>query len=121
MYETRFACMVLLRPSIENAALLEPSNANISVSLMAEPVNTPVFVPDKSIGLNPASTIASIDLSKHNRVIGSMTSASFGWALKNIVSNLSTFFSFPTPDIPLNSSKFFNENIDVPLIFPRGY
>jgi len=78
MYETRFACIVLLRPNIEKAAVLEKSNVYISVSLIAEPENTAVFVPCKSAGLKPASKIASIERSMKILVIASITSASLG-------------------------------------------
>jgi len=105
MYDTRFACIVLLRPNIENAAVLEESNEYISVSLMAEPVNTAVFDPYKSSGLRPASMTASIDLSMKILVIASITSASLGCALKNVASNLSTFFNFPVPDAAPSSPK----------------
>lgn len=105
MYDTRFACIVLLRPNIENPTCLEESMAIISVSLIAEPMNTAVFVPYKSAGLKPASIIASIDLSKLSFVKMSITSASFGCALKNIESNLSTFFILPVPAVTPSSPR----------------
>lgn len=105
MYDTRFACIVLLRPNIENPTNLEQSMTIISVSLIAEPMNTAVFVPYKSAGLKPASIIASTDLSKLSFVKTSMTSASFGCALKNIESNLSTFCILPVPAVTPSSSE----------------
>lgn len=104
MNETRFACIVLLRPNIEYPVAFEQSMANISVSLIAEPIKTPVFVPCKSAGLKPASIIASTDLSKHCRVIMSITAASFGCALKNTLSNLIIVFNFPVPELAPNAS-----------------
>jgi len=71
---------------------------------MADPVNTAVLDPYKSDGLRPASIIASIDLSRQILVNGSVFSASFGWALKNVASNLSMVFNFPVPLIAPSSS-----------------
>lgn len=97
MYDRRFACIVLLWPSIVYPTDLELSMNNISVSLIEEPMNTAVFVPDKSAGLKPASITASIDLSKVIFVKTSITCASFGCTLKNVESNLSKFFILPVP------------------------
>jgi len=103
-YETRLACIVLLRPNIENAEYCQQSIVYISVALMADPVNTAVLDPCRFSGLRPASTIASIDLSKQTLVSGSVLSASLGRALKNVASNLSTVFSLPAPPIAPSSS-----------------
>lgn len=78
MKESRLACIVLLRPNIENDKLEEASMHAISVSLIADPINTAVFVPCKSDGLRPASIIDSIDLSKSVFVNKSITLQSFG-------------------------------------------
>lgn len=104
MYETRLACIVLLWPSIENAIDFEESNISISVSLLDVPMNTAVFDPCRSAGFKPASMIASIDLSKANRVNMSMTSVSFGCTLKNVPSKRSMSFIFPVPEATPSSS-----------------
>lgn len=103
-YDTRFACIVLLAPNIEKVFIASGFITTSSDSLIEEDANTDVLDPDKSVGHKPASIMASIDFSRNTLVIVSIISASFGWTLKNVVSNLSMFFNFPVPDMAPKAS-----------------
>jgi len=111
MYDKRLACIVRLWPTNANSDSFVLLKNNISVSLIVEQVNTPVFIPFKSVGLKPASIIASIDRSKTNFVIMSIATACFGFVLKNKVSKLSTFFIFPVPDLMPCQSTVHNKRV----------
>lgn len=99
--ETRFAIIVLLCPNNVYGPLFFDMvfNINISVSPIADPTNTPMFLPDTSDKFKPASIIASTDLSVIILVIGSIMSASMLLTPKNVASNVLTFFNFPVPHI----------------------